>query len=268
MIGTARHDAWQSGANYDAFMGRWSRRIAPLFLERLDAPEGLDWLDVGCGTGALSEAVLARCRPESVIGFDPSDDFVARAVEMLRDPRATFRVGDAQDLPVESFSRDIVVSGLVLNFVPDRAKALAEMKRVTRPGGRVGFYVWDYPGGGMEFLRAFWDAATELDPGAAELAEGRRFADCEPAALTGLATAAGLTSIRCEHIETPALFRDFDDFWLPFTRGAGPAPGYCASLDPEARDRLREALSARLPYGDDGTIALKLRAWAVRARAD
>jgi SAM-dependent methyltransferase len=263
----ARHDAWAAGESYDAYMGRWSRLVAPLFLDRLGAGDGLDWLDLGCGTGALTEAILARRRPRSVLGIDASEGFVARAAERLRDPRARFEVGDAQDLAVASASRDVVVSALVLNFLPDREKALAEMRRVARPGGRVGFYVWDYPGGGMEMMRAFWDAATALDPGAADLTESVRFSFCEPAGLVRLAAGAGLGQVACEAIETPMVFRDFDDFWRPFTLGAGPAPGYCASLEPEARDRLREALRERLAPRADGAIALMARAWAVTAAA-
>ena len=263
MAEMSRHDAWQAGESYDAYMGRWSRRIAPLFLERLEAPEGLDWLDVGCGTGALSEAILARWAPRKLTGVDPSAGFIARAAEIVRDPRATFLSGDAQALPVGSASFDLVVSGLVLNFVPDRLKALNEMKRAARPGGRVCFYVWDYPGGGVEFMRAFWTAATALEPDATDLAEGRRFPFCEPSALTELARSAGLRSIDCVALETGTVFRDFDDYWRPFTLGAGPAPGYCASLAPEKRERLRETLRERLPVQDDGSIVLMVRAWAV-----
>jgi SAM-dependent methyltransferase len=267
MAEMSRHDAWQAGESYDAYMGRWSRRIAPLFLDRLGAAEGLDWLDVGCGTGALSEAILARCAPRSVTGVDPSPGFLSRTREALRDQRATFLLGDAQALPVGSASFDLVVSGLVLNFVPDTQKALKEMRRAARPDGRVCFYVWDYPGGGVEFMRAFWAAATELDPDAADLTEDRRFPFCEPSSLTELARAAGLVAIGCEAIEASTVFRDFDDYWRPFTLGAGPAPGYCASLDPEKRERLRELLRERLPTRDDGSIALGARAWAVTSAA-
>jgi SAM-dependent methyltransferase len=259
---TAKHDAWQAGDAYDAFMGRWSRRVAPDFLERLGAGEGLDWLDVGCGTGALTEAILARCAPRSVLGVDQSDGFVARARAVVPDLRASFAVGDALELPAESASRHLVVSALVLNFVRDRTGALAEMRRVTRHGGTVGFYVWDYPGE-MGLLNAFWDTAVALDPDALPLTERRRFSFCEPEALTALATEAGLAAVRCSAVEIPTVFGDFDDFWRPFTLGAGPAPGYCASLAPEARDRLREALRARLPVREDGSIALKARAWVV-----
>lgn len=266
MAETSRHDAWAAGASYDAYMGRWSRLIAPQFLAWLDRPEGLDWLEVGCGTGALSAAILAQCGPRSLTAVDPSESFLATARAAVPDQRVVFRAGDAQRLALAPGSRDVVVSGLVLNFVPDRAAALAEMARVARAGGTVGFYVWDYPGGGVAFMRAFWDAATALDPGARDLTEGRRFPFCTRDALTGLAAAAGLASVEAAAIETPTLFRDLEDYWRPFTLGAGPAPGYCASLDPEARERLKQAVSARLPRGTDGSIALKARAWAIKGR--
>ena len=265
MAETTRHDAWQAGDSYDAYMGRWSRQIAPRFLDWLGAPDGLDWLELGCGTGALSAAILARCNPRNLTAIDPSEGFVAKARANVPDGRATFRVGDAQALDLETASRDAVVSALMLNFVPDKAKALAEMKRVARPGGRIGFYVWDYPGGGIAFMRAFWNAATALDPAARDLTEDRRFPFCTPDGLTDLAARAGLAAAECAPIEAPTVFRDFDDYWRPFTLGAGPAPGYCTSLDPEARQRLKEKLHDTLPRRADGAIALKARAWAVKA---
>ena len=140
------------------------------------------------------------------------------------------------------------------------------MKRAARAGATVAFYVWDYPGGGVEFLQAFWTAAIALDPDAQDLAEDRRFAFCTSAGLTGLAEAAGLRSVEGTALEVPTVFRDFDDLWHPFTLGAGPAPGYCAKLDPDSRERLREVLSRGLPRAEDGSIPLKARAWAVRGR--
>lgn len=264
--GTSRHDAWQAGDAYEGYMGRWSRRIAPAFLAWIDAAPDLDWLEVGCGTGALSAAILARCQPRSLASFDLSEGFVAKARADVTDARAHFAVGDARALTLGTASRDIAVSALMLNFVPDREKALAEMKRVVRPGGTVAFYVWDYPGGGVAFMRAFWTAATALDPAARDLTEDRRFPFCTREGLTELAKAAGLAAVECQAIEAPSVFCDFDDFWRPFTLGAGPAPGYCANLAPEARQRLEARLRDSLPRGADGSIAMKLRAWAVRGR--
>jgi SAM-dependent methyltransferase len=264
MTTTTRHDAWQAGDSYEQYMGRWSRQVAPRFLDWLNVPAGLDWLEVGCGTGALSSAIVDRCAPKSLVSIDPSEGFLATARANVPDARATFQVGDAQALPVESASKDVVASALVLNFVPDRVRALGEMKRVARPGARIVFYVWDYPGGGMEVMRAFWQAATELDAGAADLTEDKRFSFCTPEGLRALADDVGLAA-EVVAIEVPTVFKDFDDYWQPFTLGAGPAPGYCTSLAPDARERLRGRLRASLPVRDDGTISLTARAWAVRA---
>ena len=264
MIQTSRHDAWQAGDSYDLYMGRWSRQIAPRFLEWLAAKEGLDWLELGCGTGALSAAILARCNPRRVLCLDQSAGFVAKARANVPDARAEFHVGDAQSLTVETASKDVIVSALVLNFVSDREKALAEMKRVSRRGATVGFYVWDYPGGGVEFVHAFWKAAVGLDPGAADLTEDKRFPFCTPDGLVDLARRSGLASVDCTPIEIPTVFKDFEDCWHPFTLGAGPAPGYCMSLNPVARQRLKQELHDSLPRREDGSIPLKAKAWAVK----
>lgn len=261
----SRHDAWSAGDAYDQFMGRWSRRIAPLFLDWLAAPKQAHWLEVGCGTGALSAAILQKCDPRSVQGVDPSEGFIARARANVRDPRASFSVGDAQALDAADASADVTVSALMLNFVPDKVKALKEFARVTRAGGIVGFYVWDYPGGGMEILRCFWNAVVALDPAAHDLTEATRFPFCTQQGLRDLAEQGGLKVAASAPIETAAIFRDFDDYWRPFTLGAGPAPGYCAALASDARERLRQRLLDTLPRQSDGSIALKLRAWAVRA---
>ena len=265
MTQTSHHDAWQAGDSYDLYMGRWSRQIAPRFIEWLDAADGSDWLEVGCGTGALSAAILARCNPKSLISIDPSEDFVTRARANVPDGRAEFYVGDAQSLAAATASRDVIVSALVLNFVPDKEKALTEMKRVARAGATVGFYVWDYPGGGVEFLHVFWKSAMALDPNALDLTEDRRFLFCTPDGLADLAKRAGLGSVDCTAIEMPTVFKDFEDYWHPFTLGAGPAPGYCMSLDPQPRQRLKEKLHDSLPRREDGSIPLKTRAWAVKA---
>jgi hypothetical protein len=140
------------------------------------------------------------------------------------------------------------------------------MTRVARSGATIGFYVWDYPGGGLGFVQAFWDAATGLDPAASNLAEDRRFPFCTPEGLRTWVDEAGLASCETTALEVPSVFRDFEDYWRPFTLGAGPAPGYCASLTPEARERLRTRLAETLPRQPDGAIRLSARAWAVKAR--
>lgn len=266
MTDADRHDAWSAGDAYEQYMGRWSRRIAVQFLDWLSPSDGLAWMDVGCGTGALSASIVERCNPGSLVGIEPSPAFLGLARNRIAGGRARFDRGDAQALPIDDRSQDVVVSGLVLNFVPDRNLALAEMKRVARPVGTVAFYVWDYPGGGLEFLHAFWTAASELDPKAADLSEDQRFPFCQVQPLCDMATAAGLAEVAFDAIEAPTIFQDFEDFWRPFTLGAGPAPGYCSSLSEPARQALRERLDASLPRAADGSITLKARAWAVRGR--
>ena len=204
---------------------------------------------------------------DSLIAIGSSEGFVATARATLSDRRAAFQVGDAQAISLRSASRDVAVSALMLNFVPDKLKALREMKRVVRTGETIGFYVWDYPGHGVEFLRAFWDAAAALDPAARERAEDKRFAFCTPNGLRDLMSGAGLVHVDCTPIEIPTVFADFADYWRPFTLGTGPAPSYCASLDPPAQQRLKNALDERLPRREDGSIPLEARAWAVKAVA-
>lgn len=263
----ARHDAWSAGESYDQYMGRWSKRIAARFLEWLAPRPGLDWLEVGCGTGALASEIVARCNPRAVVAVDSSEDFIETARRNVADERVVFRLGDALDLPLEDGSRDVVASALFLNFVADKGKALEEMVRVARPGGRIGFYVWDYPGGGVEFMSRFWQAAMSLDRNAADYVEGKRFAFCTPDGLTGLAKDSGLQAIECSAIEVPTKFRDFEDFWRPFTLGTGPAPGYCMSLSEDARRSLRDKLDAETLRSDGGSIELRARAWALKAKA-
>ena len=261
----ARHDAWAAGRSYEAYMGRWSRQVAAAFLARLDAPAGADWVEVGCGTGALTAAVVAAGAPRSLLAVDPSEDFLAAARAAVPDPRVRFERGQAGALPVADGTVDVAVSGLVLNFVPDRGAALRDLRRVLRPGGRLAFYVWDYAGGGLEFVDRFWKAAAEVDPQAADLDEARRFAFANRDAIAAECFAAGFRAVGVEPIAIDTVFADFADFWFPFTLGAGPAPGYCTSLDPERRAMLRERLEARL--GGGGPIAMRARAWAAEGRA-
>ena len=256
---------WQTGDAYEAYIGRWSRRIAPIFVRQLDAPASLRWLDVGCGTGALTSAVLAAGAPAEVVGADPSEGFLATARAQVTDPRASFEVADARELPFADDSFDVVVSGLVLNFVPDPARAAAEIARVTR--GLAAAYFWDLAEG-MELIRHFWEAAAELDPAkVAELDEGRRFTLCRPEPLGRLWTEAGFTGVSVGEIKIPTVFTGFDDYWQPFLGAQGPAPAYLATLPEARRAQVRELLRSRLPTNPDGSIPLSARAWVVRGTA-
>lgn len=263
MAASSQFDTWSAGESYNQYMGRWSRVVARKFLDWLAPPRNADWLDVGCGTGALTGAALASSAPKSMLSVDPSEDFLAHARSAIPDPRVTFRAGDAQNLPVASCSVDLVVSALVLNFVADPQAALREMRRVLRPSGVLSFYVWDYPGGGVGFIDAFWKAAIEIDPKAAALDESGRFSNCTRDGLLALCEAAGLENATVDSIQAATEFASFDDFWRPFTLGAGPAPGYCKTLSENQRDALRERLALRL--GTAAPIVLPARAWAMKA---
>jgi SAM-dependent methyltransferase len=255
-------DTWERGDPYERYVGRWSRRMAPRFLAWLAVPAGQRWLDVGCGTGALCAAIADHGSPASLAGVEPSAGFLETAQRHLAG-QATLRGGNAAAIPFDGGAFDAVVSGLVLNFVPDPRAALAEMARVTRSGGVIAAYVWDYAGG-MELMRAFWDAAVALDPDAARLDEGPRFPLCRPEALAQLFSAAGLQGVTTIALDIPTTFESFDDYWQPFLGGQGPAPAYAMSLDEASRARLRDRLCERLSPRADGLIVLNARAWAVR----
>lgn len=256
-------DTWASGDAYEPYVGRWSRVVAREFLRWLAIAPGSHWLDVGCGTGALSQTILREAAPDRVKGIDRSGGFIAHAQQQAQDERVSFEVGDAQALPEDRARYDAAVSGLVLNFVPQPDHAVAEMARMVKPGGCVAAYVWDYASK-MQLMRHFWNAATALDPNALNLDEGRRFPVCQPAPLIGLFRSAGLKNVEVRPIDIATDFKDFDDYWLPFLGGQGSAPSYAMSLSEEKRAALRERIRAGLPFAVDSSIPLVARAWAVR----
>ena len=256
---------WGRGNAYEPYVGRWSRLVAARFIDWLAPTPDRRWLDIGCGTGALTQTILGAALPTLVRGVDPSEGFIGFARDRLSDPRVTFEVANAHQLPDHDASYDYTVSGLVLNFVPNTSAALDEMRRVTRVGGLVAAYVWDYADG-MELMRYFWDAATELDRGAATLDEGIRFPICKPEPLRNLWEDASIHDVAVVPIDIETLFRDFDDYWSPFLGGQGPAPSYTMSLDEPARDELKSLLRRQLPTKKDGSIQLRARAWGVQGR--
>lgn len=256
-------DSWAAGDAYEAYMGRWSRPLARFFVEWLRTEPSAHWLDVGCGTGALTSAICQLSNPASVVACDSSEAFLNDAKSRTSDPRVSFVLAGTHDLPTRDGGFDAIVSGLVLNFVPEPEKAVTSMRARLRTGGCVAAYVWDYAEH-MEFLRYFWEEAIALDPNAANLDEGRRFPLCQPEALASLFRTARLGHVESHALETSTRFENFSDYWEPFLGGTGPAPTYVASLEPSRRESLRQRLQQRVQPETDGRIHLVARAWAVR----
>ena len=259
-------ERWFAGATYEDFMGRWSRLLAPRFVSWLPVRSDAHWLDVGCGTGALAEAICAAAHPASVVACDSSESFIDYARHHQVDPRISFVVAPVGQLPTRPGGFDSVTSALALNFFPQAEAAIDEMRRIAAPGAFVSACVWDYAGR-MEFLRHFWDAVVAVAPDARELDEGRRFPICRRDALETLFRSGGLRQVVCEAIEITTRFSDFSEFWTPFLGGTGPAPSYVASLEPARREALAQHLERSLPRQPDGAISLVARAWLVRGVA-
>jgi SAM-dependent methyltransferase len=257
------HDRWVEGATYEKFMGRWSRVLASAFVTWLRIPEGAHWLDVGCGTGAMSQAICALANPASTLGCDLARPFVEYARAHCTDSRASFQTAGIGSLPRRTGGYGSITSLLALNFFPDPSAAIQEMSTLTARGATLSACVWDYSEG-MEFLRYFWDAVAEVDPGSTSLHEGTRFPLCQGGALKEVFERNGLHGVRCEPMEIPTGFLDFDDYWTPFLGGTGPAPTYVASLDATRLSTLVRRLQKSLPARQDGSIPLRARAWAVR----
>jgi SAM-dependent methyltransferase len=259
-------DRWAAGATYEDFMGRWSRLLAPRFVSWLRAQPRAHWLDVGCGTGALADAICAGAQPASVVACDPSEPFVDYARQHQVDPRVSFFVAGVGQLPTRPGGFDSVTSLFALNFFPEPTAAIEEMRRISAASGLVSACVWDYADR-MEFLRCFWDSVAAVDPNSAYMDEGRRFPICQSAALESLFCDAGLAEVVCESIEIPTRFSTFAELWNPFLGGTGPAPSYVASLESQRREALAANLDRSLPRASDGAISLVARAWVVRGIA-
>jgi ubiquinone/menaquinone biosynthesis C-methylase UbiE len=250
-------------AGYERFMGRWSRLLAPGYIEFAGVKNGDRVLDVGTGTGSLASAIEERMPASQVVGVDPSEGFIAFAQKNAKSSRARYEVGDAQALKFKDASFDRTMALLVMNFIPDHNKAIAEMRRVTRPQGVVSACVWDY-NEGMQMLRFFWDEAVALDP-AIEPKDERHMKLSHRGQLADLWKKAGLLNVQEEPLTIEQAYSSFDDYWAPFTKGAGPGGAYVVSLPEERRQQLEARMRKRI-LGDrqDGAFTLKARAWCVR----
>jgi SAM-dependent methyltransferase len=246
---------------YDAFMGRYADRLAPHLIGFAGVQPGQGVLDVGCGPGALTEALGAQFGAEHVAAVDPSEPFAAATAERV--PAADVRVGAAESLPWPDDTFDAALAQLVVNFMSDADAGVAEMRRVVQPGGTVAACTWDY-GGGMTMLRTFWDATLALDPIAPDEARGMRFQVASD--LHEVWVNAGLADVATGALAVEVPYRDFDDFWEPFTGGVGPAGAYYVSLDEKGRAALREECRRRLG-NPDGAFTLSATAWAVKGLA-
>jgi SAM-dependent methyltransferase len=250
------------GEAYERLMGRWSRLVGESFLDWLDVPKGLRWLDVGCGNGAFTEEIVARCAPATVMAIDPSDEQLAFARTQPGAKIAKFEVGDAQKLSFGDGTFDVAIMALVLAFLLDPAKAVAEMARVVRPGGWVATYMWDIQNGGTP-TTPIYEAIESLgstvpvrpNPAASRLE-----------AMQGFWEMAGLEAIETRVIRIPVRYADFDDFWDSNTVPVGPQGKVIAGMLPDTREQLRVRLRERLPAAPDGQIVYESFANAVRGR--
>ncbi len=258
-----QQDFFAESAAYERFMGRWSRQLAPLLVAFADVRANAGVLDVGSGTGALAFAVAGAVPSARITGVDPSAAYVKYAQGRSQGGRAQFVVGDAQQLQLPDASFDHVLSLLVMNFIPDPAKALREMVRVTRRGGVVSAAVWDYADG-MQMLRIFWDEAVAQDP-SVEPRDERHMPLSREGELAALWRNGGLAHVEERPLTIELRFPSFDDYWAPFLGGQGPAGAHVARLTDERRAALAQRLRARLlGAGGDRPFVLRARAWAVK----
>jgi ubiquinone/menaquinone biosynthesis C-methylase UbiE len=252
---------FDDGAGYERMMGTWSRFAGDIFLDWLAPAAGLRWLDVGCGNGAFTQAIVDRCAPAAVEGIDPSEGQLAFARERPAARLATFRQGDAMALPYADRGFDTVTMALVIFFVPDPVKAVAEMVRVTRPGGAIAAYAWDMLGGGFTLEPVYVElrklGITPLLPPSAPASR--------MAALRGLWTDAGIEDVETREITVQRTFADFEDFWSTSVLSTTMRPTL-AKMTPGEVEMLRSRVRAQLPPDAAGRITCGARANAVKGK--
>ena len=248
-------DRWTSGAHYDRWMGRWSRLLAQEFLKWMAVPMGLRWIDVCCGSGVVTEAIVELSAPAGAAGVDASADQISFAREHRAYPNVSFETGDATALHFPDSGFDVAVCGLGLNYIPNPALALKEFRRVIRPGGTVAVYVWDYAEG-ARFLREFWDVAIAVDSEAASFDQAQRFPMCTQEGLRSLFEQAKLEDADVHGLDILTRFTDFNDYWEPLLTGQGSAPNYLARRGEQIRTAIRERLRVTLLTNAEGAIEL------------
>ena len=258
-------EAFAAPKAYEGYIGRWSRVVAGEFVPWLGIPRQAAWCEVACGTGALTSAVLSSTDPLRIDASDPSDERVSFARQTITDSRANFTLGFGTDILAADRSFDAIIGGLAFPAIRDTPAALAEFRRVARPGATIAAYVWDFDGE-MQLVRSFWNAANDVEPHVEEGDDDERFAICRPDRLQATWQEAGLSAIAVRAIDARARFVDFDDMWTPFLSGDSPAQRFAQSLAAPRRALLRTQLRKRLPIAADGSITLVIRAWAVTGR--
>jgi ubiquinone/menaquinone biosynthesis C-methylase UbiE len=236
---------FSDGKVYERMMGRWSKRVGMQFLDWLDAPKGLNWIEVGCGNGAFTEELIAHSAPHAVSAIDPSEGQLSFARTRPAAKLAQFRLGDAQDLPFPDRSFDAAAMALVITFIPDPAKAVAEMARVVRTGGIVATYMWDVAGGGLP-----------LTPDVAARRE----------TMQALWQGAGLQAVETRVIRIMVNFTSFEDFCESSLVPIGPAGQVIAKMSPDETAQLKAHARAQLPIAADGSIAYEAFANAVKGK--
>jgi ubiquinone/menaquinone biosynthesis C-methylase UbiE len=250
------------GQAYERLMGRWSRAAGEIFLDWLSLPKGLSWLDVGCGTGAFTELVIERCGPSNITAIDPAEDQIAYARKRPAAALATFRIGDSQSLPFADDSFDVAAMALVISFIPDAQKAVAEMKRVVKPHGTVGAYMWDTLGGGFvqrPLIEAVTAMNVEIPP--SPLRRNSRIEE-----MRALWQGANLEEVATRTIEIEVSYSNFEEYWASQTGLANTTVQAIRKMSDREVSNLQTYLREHLPINRDGRIAYPARANAVKGR--